>query len=396
MFSVRTYNLLTMLRAITRNQLILIVLVGLFMVGTAGVMAQTEAQSEEEPNDHTENANPIEVGETVTGDLHADDPDSYNFTLQDTQAVNVTVSVSEEMTRYAAVSLVKPSKASFTKPIDPVHPGESETYTISKEEHPAFLQEVSGRYSLRVLPTDPSAPTVPEEQLKADGSYTITIESIDAADDSSTDTSTPPETSTELPNTLSIQSTGDERVYYDATTNNSIEPGPGADLTGASQPDEVSGSTASGSTAQGGVDNFTFRGQITALNLTGGPAEVSINGEQVDPDDYQTSQTPTPTSTPTPSPTPTETMTPTSTPTPSPTPVSTSTATAAPILTESSVATTMGTNDSMTQSGKLVQTTTGTPTDGQTGAFGPGPGIIGAVVAVFAIAGIGLLTHRQS
>lgn len=142
-----------------------------------------------------------------------------------------------------------------------------------------------------------------------------------------------------LPNTLSIRSTGGQRVSYTITVSERISPGPGADLSNATQPDTVSQTTASGSTAQGGVDNFTFSGRITALNLTGGPAEVSVNGEQVDPTTFPQSTptsanttTATATSTSTPADTPpapptvnsTSTLTPTPTPTPSPTTTTTS------------------------------------------------------------------------
>jgi hypothetical protein len=99
-----------------------------------------------------------------------------------------------------------------------------------------------------------------------------------------------------LPNTLTIRSTGDERVSYTVTVSERISPEPGADLSNATQPDTVSQTTASGSTAQGGVDNFTFSGRITALNLSGGPAEVSVNGERVDSSAFPQS-TPTPANT---------------------------------------------------------------------------------------------------
>lgn len=78
----------------------------------------------------------------------------------------------------------------------------------------------------------------------------------------------------------------------------------GADLVNAESPDTTEGTTASGSTAEGGQDNFTFAGQLTALTLEGGPARVYVNGEQIDPAQYQST-------------TPTSTVTPTATPEPS-------------------------------------------------------------------------------
>jgi hypothetical protein len=86
-----------------------------------------------------------------------------------------------------------------------------------------------------------------------------------------------------LPNTLTILSTDDERVYYNATASGRFDPTETADFTDADQPDSVTNTTASGSTAQGGSDAFKFTGRITALNLTGGPARVYINGREVNP-----------------------------------------------------------------------------------------------------------------
>lgn len=85
------------------------------------------------------------------------------------------------------------------------------------------------------------------------------------------------------PNTLTIISTGSERVHYSATTSGSIASGERADLVDADQPDNVTNRTASGSTAQRGIDDFTFSGRITALTLRGGPARVLINGNEVNP-----------------------------------------------------------------------------------------------------------------
>ena len=82
-----------------------------------------------------------------------------------------------------------------------------------------------------------------------------------------------------------------------------MQPLSGADLVNAELPDEITGTTGTGSTAEGGRDNFTFTGRLAALTLEGGPARVFINGEQVDPAQYRTT-TPNPTATPTPTPEP--------------------------------------------------------------------------------------------
>ena len=193
------------------------------------------------------------------------------------------------------------------------------------------------------------------------------------------------------PNTVTIRSTGEERVFYTISVSGSIEAGPGADLTGAEQPDSVEGTTATGSTALNGVDNFTFRGRITALNVSGGPVEVSVNGTPVDPSTFPQSTTTvsstatptrTSTSTPTQTRTPTATSTPTSTgtatptivtPTATPTPASPSTTTTAPSATPTASPTPSATANATTQ-----------PQEGESG------GILGSV-SLFTVVGTLLL-----
>ena len=143
-----------------------------------------------------------EEGATATGEFRPDsDSDTFDFTLRENHPVNITVSVSEEMTRYVTVYFVKKTDnqvvVEFAIPYDFVHPGKSITYTLSKGEwYPALLESVSGHYTLELLPVDPSSPTIVSQQTKATGPYTITIEPIDSADDSSTDISTLLEMST--------------------------------------------------------------------------------------------------------------------------------------------------------------------------------------------------------
>jgi hypothetical protein len=102
-----------------------------------------------------------------------------------------------------------------------------------------------------------------------------------------TQTATPTPTASQPSKTLTIRSTGDERVYYNFTATGQVQPLEGADLVDAEIPDKIDGTAASGSTAQGGRDNFTFTGQLTALTLNGGPANVYVNGEQIDPAQYR-------------------------------------------------------------------------------------------------------------
>ena len=192
---------------------------------------------------------------------------------------------------------------------------------------------------------------------------------------------------TALENTLTIQSTDDERVYYNATASGKMHPAAGADLaqSNASSPDVVTDSTASGSTAERGVDNYTFAGDLTALDLRGGPAKVLMNGEQVDPDSFATA-TPTATSTPT------RTSTSTTTPTATSTSTSRSTTSTMPPTSTSSatVSTTTGNSSTnQTPSGTITEAQTvaesGNGSSGGSSGFGPGFGILPAVVALIAI-----------
>jgi hypothetical protein len=190
------------------------------------------------------------------------------------------------------------------------------------------------------------------------------------------------------PNTVTIQSTGDERVFYTISVSGGIEPGPGADLTGAEQPDTVSGATASGSTAQGGVDNFTFRGRITALNVSGGPAEIYVNGTQIDPATFPQSAPPT-TASPTATPTRTPTSTPTATRTPTPTATATPTATSTATPTPDTPSTTT-TTPSATPTASPTASETANATTQPQGESGGALGWLGSV-NLFTVAGSLLL-----
>jgi hypothetical protein len=95
----------------------------------------------------------------------------------------------------------------------------------------------------------------------------------------------------DLPNTLTIESTDEDRASYEVSVDGRIGAGFDADLTGATHPDSISGGTdrfvaergtsASGSVAGGGTDSYWFSGEVTDLDVNG-PAVVSINGEHTD------------------------------------------------------------------------------------------------------------------
>jgi TM2 domain-containing membrane protein YozV len=147
----------------------------------------------------------------------------------------------------------------------------------------------------------------------------------------------------QLSNTITINSTSDQRAYYEFTVSGNISYGEQANPVGSASnpthPDEITGTTAAGSTAEGGVDSYTFSGEITSFNLTG-PANVYVNGRRLDPSTLPASAptqtavptTPSPTPTGTPTRTPTATATPTATTTLTPTATATATATPEPSL----------------------------------------------------------------
>lgn len=212
----------------------------------------------------------------------------------------------------------------------------------------------------------------------------IGTRTADSSAPTSTAASSGTANTTPLANTLTIKSTGEERVYYNATASEGMKPAAGADLTGAESPDAVNANRASGSTAQNGRDNFTFAGELTGLTIDGGPARVLVNGDEVDPESYS-AVTPTPTPTPTPTATSTETPIATDTPTATDTPISTATET--PMSTSSTPA-----NES-TSNGSLVASETANSSG--TNSSGSGPGF-GVVAAALAILGSAYLVRRRA
>jgi glucose/arabinose dehydrogenase len=89
--------------------------------------------------------------------------------------------------------------------------------------------------------------------------------------------------SSELPNTLLVESEDAERATYEFGVSGDLEAGALADLTNAEVPDSVEGSHASGAVAEGGTDDFRFSGSVTQFSFDG-PLSVFRNGSEVDPD----------------------------------------------------------------------------------------------------------------
>jgi hypothetical protein len=196
---------------------------------------------------------------------------------------------------------------------------------------------------------------------------------------------------------LVIDSTGEERVFYDVTVSGSIELGEEANPVEAEFPDSASGNDASGSVL-GGTDDYTFTGELTDIDIRGGTAVVLVDGERIDPDAVEAptttatattiatptptpvSTTTTPTATPTSTTTATATVTPTATATPTPTVTATltptatatetetrtATATAAPSETDTAVATTAAPTRTATPSPTPTDTATRTPIASET------------------------------
>jgi len=107
-------------------------------------------------------------------------------------------------------------------------------------------------------------------------------EAIDLSQfDSGSDGSETPDPS----RTLRVESTGEDRASYEFSVSEALEPGDRANLSGADYPDAVDGTDGSGSVALYGADTYAFAGEVTALAVDG-PADVFVDGEQVDPADY--------------------------------------------------------------------------------------------------------------
>jgi len=92
---------------------------------------------------------------------------------------------------------------------------------------------------------------------------------------------------TQPSNTLTIKSTADERAFYEFTVSGQLEYGANAnpvdEPSNPTHPDKVTGTTASGTVAENGNDTYRFSGEIRAFKLTEGPANVFVNGEQINP-----------------------------------------------------------------------------------------------------------------
>jgi cell division septation protein DedD len=206
---------------------------------------------------------------------------------------------------------------------------------------------------------------------------------------------------------ITFEHTGGERASYELTVSGSIEAGPEADLEDAQFVDRVSARRASGSVAEGGADDYFFTGEITGLTVEG-PVTVSIDGEEVNPEEVGPATTTTDAETAGPTSTTTATATTTTTPTPTArTTTTTATATTATTATATASTTPTGTAEPTA----TARTTTAAPTRTQPTTAGSGDGggstglneqerglflTIGGVVllGIVAIVGVALLARR--
>ncbi|WP_121823373.1 right-handed parallel beta-helix repeat-containing protein [Halostella salina] len=81
--------------------------------------------------------------------------------------------------------------------------------------------------------------------------------------------------------TLEVSSTGSARATYEFTVTGEIEAGDRANTSNADFLDEISGSTASGSVALYGTDDYEFTGELDSIDVDG-PAEVYVDGTITD------------------------------------------------------------------------------------------------------------------
>ena len=362
------------------------------------VPGQDSPRQEEEPNDEVANAMPIENGDTVTGEVEGSSGATDTFAIDVQKGATIVAEFSAPEGQITP-SLLDPSGGTIDF-IDAVY-GANQIGRLNT------TVTRTGTYYVKIAN---------EAATGSSGQYFVYVE---VEGQSETETDSQSSTGDRLPNTITIESTADERVSYEFTASGRVEPGSRANLVEAEVPDAINGSTASGSVALRGVDNYTFSGEITALSLDGGDAQVSINGEPIDPADFQSeTETKTPTSTPVPTATTTSTATATPTPTTPPlrststpassTPTVTPNASSTPTSTMISPVSVEGILTGMQTSPGNATTTlgstatdrratspAGTTPDGQTDAFGPGFGVPLTVVMVIAATVIRLLVARR-
>lgn len=164
---------------------------------------------------------------------------------------------------------------------------------LSGADHPDAVQGTDGSGSVALYGSDTYAFAGEVTAFAVDGPADVFVddEQIDPADydagdgDSGSDDGSD---SADPSRTVTVESTGEDRATYEFTVTDVVEPGDSANLSGAEFPDAVQGTTASGSVAVYGSDDYLFAGEITAFSVDG-PADVYVDGEQVDPSQFDDS-----------------------------------------------------------------------------------------------------------
>ncbi len=136
--------------------------------------------------------------------------------------------------------------------------------------------------------TDIGASSEPAEDDSTDEPTTTTTESSaesDTAETDTTDTDATEETTADADseNVLSINGV-ESPGEYEFSVSGDLQK---SDANGATidDNDSLSGSTANGQ-VEGGIDSYTFTGEITDFSLSGGEPTITVNGEAVNPDSF--------------------------------------------------------------------------------------------------------------
>jgi PGF-CTERM protein len=193
------------------------------------------------------------------------DTDVYVLNATAGQTINVSGSLAS-----AFVSLSAPDGTVLANQAQRDIVNEAGTFNLS------VVANKTGKYYVEFGFVDPSAPS----DAALSGSYSVTYS---ISNDSGGPRSGGPS------KTLTIESTGSERVSYDFTVNGQVELGERANPAGDAVPDSVSGSSASGSVAQNGVDDYRFSGNLTDISVDG-PANVYVNDEQIETNESRTNE----------------------------------------------------------------------------------------------------------
>ena len=233
-----------------------------------------------EPNDDLDAAAPVASGEQLRGTIaEGSESDWFAVDVSSGSTINATLRTltydagGPMLPRGISVDLFTSDGSRIGEVVDLDQPRTPSNVTNAYAERDkvgvvAELEE-TGTYYVRVSGTPPEGFTP----------YSLTVSTNSPEDSSSSD----------LPNSLAIESTGSERAFYTFATSGQVELGERANPVEATNPDSVSGSSASGSVAQNGVDDYRFSGNLTDISVDG-PANVYVNGEQIETNETRTNE----------------------------------------------------------------------------------------------------------